>query len=291
MKLNLLFKNLGKNKACGLDNVLNEHIKTSMPIMKHVYAKLFNVVFKSGIVPSNWKIGVLNPIYKNKGSPSYPANYRPITLLSCVGKLFTSVLNYRLQKYCEMYDMIDQCQTGFRKGFSTIDNMFVLQCIFDIYRNQKKRIYCAFIDLKRAFDTMNRPMLWSKLMSYNINDKFLDIVKSMFNQAKSRVSVNRSNSGYFPCSIGVRQGANLSPLLFTCFLNDLNDYFRSSTNLQGVNCASHPLDNQMFLFLKVFVLLYADDTVIVSKTAGYLQNALDNYEQYCKMWKLTVNTS
>ena len=104
-------------------------------------------------------------------------------------------------------------------------------------------------------------------------------------------SVNGSHSGYFPCSIGVRQGENLSPLLFTFFLNDLNDYFRSSTNLQGVNCASHPLDNQMFLFLKLFVLLYADDTVIVSETAEDLQNALDVYEQYCKMWKLTVNTS
>jgi len=69
---------LKNNKACGLDNVLNEHIKTSMPIMKHVYAKLFNVVFKSGIVPSNWTIGVINPIYKNKGPSSGPANYRPM---------------------------------------------------------------------------------------------------------------------------------------------------------------------------------------------------------------------
>ena len=91
-------------------------------------------------------------------------------------------------------------------------------------------------------------MLWSKLLSYNINGKFLDIVKFMYNQAKSCLSVNGSHSGYFPCSIGVRQGENLSPLLFTFFLNDLNDYFKSSTNLQGVNCASHPLDNQMFYF-------------------------------------------
>ena len=68
-------------------------------------------------------------------------------------------------------------------------------------------------------------------------------------------------------------------------------YFRSSTNLQGVNCASHPLDNQMFLFLKLFVLQYADDTVIVSETAEDLQNALNIYEQYCNIWKLTVNTS
>ena len=89
----------------------------------------------------------------------------------------------------------------------------------------------------------------------------------------------------------ILESENLSPLLFTFFLNDLNDYFRSSTNLQGINCASHPLDNQMFLFLKLFVLLYADDTVIVSEKAEDLQNALDIYEQYCNTWKPTVNTS
>ena len=69
-------------------------------------------------------------------------------------------------------------------------------------------------------------------MSYNLNGKLLDIVKYMYNQTMSCVSVNGSHSGYFPYSIGVRQGRNLSPLLFSFSLNDLNDYFRSNTNLQ-----------------------------------------------------------
>jgi len=87
-----------------------------MPIIKHFYAKLFNVVFQSGIVPRNWRIGVINPVYKNKGSSTDPANNRPITLLCW--HFFSSVLNYRLQKYCEMYDIIDQSQSGFRNWFS-----------------------------------------------------------------------------------------------------------------------------------------------------------------------------
>ena len=68
---------------------------------KHVYHKLFNIVLTTGIVPDGWTVGVINPIYKNKGDVTDPANYRPITLLSCFGKLFTSILNERLLKFVE----------------------------------------------------------------------------------------------------------------------------------------------------------------------------------------------
>ena len=75
---------------------MNEHIKHTYHIMKHVYFKLFNIIFDSGLVPEVWTTGIINPIYINKGDKTKPENYRPITLLSCLGKLFTSVLNNKI---------------------------------------------------------------------------------------------------------------------------------------------------------------------------------------------------
>lgn len=94
-------KSLKNNKASGIDNILNEHIKYTFTYLKHIYHKLFNLVFDYGTVPESWTIGIIKPIYKNKGEKNNPENYRPITLLSCMGKLFTCVLNNRITKFIE----------------------------------------------------------------------------------------------------------------------------------------------------------------------------------------------
>ena len=113
----------------------------------------------------------------------------------------------------------------------------------------------------------------------------------MYRNIKSCVSVNGKSSNFFPCNIGVRQGENLSPLLFSIFLNDLEDFLRQNGNINGVFCASDNVNDTMYIFLKVFVLLYADDTVIIAESAEDLQNALTAYASYCETWKLLVNSS
>ena len=155
-------------------------------------------------------------MFKNKGSVPDPENYRGITLLSCIGKLFTARLNCRLSCYVEDHIM-GQEQAGFREGYSTIDHIFDLQLIVELYQSVHKRVYCAFIDYRKAFDSINRPLLWHKLLSYNINRKLLNVVKNMYDKAKSCVKIDNLYSDYFPCNIGVRQGDNLSPLLFALF--------------------------------------------------------------------------
>ena len=142
-------KNLKSNKASGIDNILNEHIKCSLPKMKNIYLKFFNIVLNTGIVPESWTYGIINPIFKNKGDPKCAENYRPITLLSCMGKLFTSIINTRLQKFVENNNIINDYQTGFRSGFATVDNMFILHKLIQILQNKEKKLFCAFIDLKK----------------------------------------------------------------------------------------------------------------------------------------------
>ena len=90
-------QNLSNGKAKGLDNILNEHIKSTLHLMLPIYTRLFNLIFDTGIIPNAWTEGSIIPIYKKKGSNDNPENYQPITLLSCLGKLLSAILNTRLQ--------------------------------------------------------------------------------------------------------------------------------------------------------------------------------------------------
>ena len=282
-------KNLKNNKGPGVDNILNEHIKSTIQIMLPIYTKLFNIIFDTGIVPESWSLGNILPIYKNKGDNKLPENYRPITLLSCFGKLFTAILNVRLTNYFEENEIIDSCQAGFRKGFSTTDNLFILQSLIEIAKTNKNKLYCTFIDFKQAFDTVWRDGLWTKLSNTNVNGKCFKFIKNMYHNIKSRVTTAEGTSAFFPCLTGVRQGENLSPLLFSIFLNDLKGFLHMH-KAPGLTCNTN-IDDHFLVYIKLFVLLFADDTVIFSNNCDDLQKTLNVFEKYCNEWKLTVNTS
>ena len=130
--------------------------------MIQVYTSLFNIILNTGIIPNDWGVGIIKPIYKKKGSSEDPNNYRGITILSCFSKLFTSVLNERLKAYLENKNLLGNEQTGFRNGYSTLDNLFTLYGMIDILLFKKKRLHCAFLDLEKAFDKINRTLLWEK---------------------------------------------------------------------------------------------------------------------------------
>ena len=279
-------KNLKNNKSSGPDNVLNEHLKYTADLMMPVYTELFNLIFDTGYIPQNWTLGNILPIYKNKGDKNMPENYRPITLLSCFGKLFTAIINNRLNKYAEEVELINSCQAGFRKGYSTVENIFIINSLIDLLKARGKKLYCTFIDFKQAFDKVWRQGLWIKMLSHNINGKCYQVIRNMYANIKSKLSTHRGSTSYFPCFSGVRQGENLSPFLFNLYLNDLERYL-DLNGAQGIPCEN--TDDQLYVYLKIFILLYADDTVILSENRHDLQEALNAFEQYCEDWKLTVN--
>ena len=126
-EIRLTVAKLSNGKACGLDKILNEHIKSSLHIMMPIYHRYFNMILDSGKIPKSWTEGCIVPIYKNKGAHNNPENYRPITLVSCLGKLFTSLLNNRLQKFAEEFSLIQNNQAGFRKKYSTVDHISMAQ--------------------------------------------------------------------------------------------------------------------------------------------------------------------
>ena len=123
-----------------------------------------------------------------------------------------------------------------REGYSTIDHIFVLQNIIELYQSVYKRVYCVFIDYRKAFDSIDRTILWTKLLASDVNGKFIRVVKCLYSNAKSCVRKDKLMSEYFPCNIGVRQGDNLSPLLFSLFVNDFSQHM--STSYKGINIAN-----------------------------------------------------
>ena len=210
-------KKFKSRKSSGIDQIINEFFKHSPDKLIPVYAKLFNIILSTGIVPDDWAISIIRPIYKNKGYDTDPNNYRGISLLSCFGKLFTSCLNERLSNFVKAHDTVGPEQAGFKSDNSTIDHIIVLKTLADIYLNKRKRLYCCFVDYQKAFDTINRTKLWTKLLSSGISGRILKVIKNLYSQAKSCVNVSGKNSEYFSCNVGVRQGENLSSLLFSLY--------------------------------------------------------------------------
>jgi hypothetical protein len=214
-------------------------------------------------------------------------NYRPITLLSCLGKIFTAVLNERINKYLTSNNILNENQAGFRQKYSTTDHVFTLKFLIDKLKAKKKKLFCSFIDFSAAFDKIWRIGLWGKLLKTGINGKLLQIIYNMYQDIKSCVSINNSISPFFKSYCGVRQGENLSPILFSIYLNDLEEHL--SRNNQGIDIEN--IDDNVLTYLKLFVLLYADDTVIISENESVFQNLLNDFNLYCLEWKMTVNIS
>lgn len=283
---------LKNNKAYGCDLVINEYIKSTKSIMLPIYLKLFNIVLNSGIIPSSWIYGIITPIYKNKGNHNNPDNYRGITILSCIGKLFTSLLNERLTQFAERMNLIGTEQAGFRKQYSTIDHIYTLKSLIDIYLSKGKKLYCTFVDYKKAFDSIDRINMWSKLLKCGINGNIFSVIYNLYKGAKSSIKNNNKLSDCFPCLIGVRQGENLSPLLFSLYLNDLKEYMsRAYSGLNSIHHSMIEADLHLEHYLKIFVLLYADDTIILAENEDDMQKAVDALFSYCSDNKLHINTT
>lgn len=270
-------QSLKNGKSSGPDLWLNEFIKYGITNLLEYFYVLFNKIFDTGYFPDSWGDGFIVPLHK-KGSAEDVENYRGITLLSVIGKLFTNILNSRLNSWAEKYHIYVEAQSGFRKGMCTIDNVFILHSLISHCISGKTKLYSAFIDFKKAFDFVVRDVLWYKLIQNGVRGKILNIIQSMYNNIKSKVKFNNALSDDFSSQLGVRQGECLSPFLFSMYLNDLENEFIQK-GVEGVDIG----------MLKLFLLLYADDIVIFSNTMEGLQKGLDVLEDYCRKWKLTVN--
>lgn len=152
--------------------------------------------------------------------------------------------------------------------------------MIDLQKKKKEKLFAAFIDLKKAFDSVWREGLLHKLLKNGIHGKTYNIIKSMYSKTENRIKFKNGISPKFVSTTGVKQGDNLSPTLFNIYINDIVSFIE---NYQG-----DPIivgDN------KINILLYADDIILISKSPNGLQNCLNALSLYCNLWKLEVNTA
>ena len=285
-EINKCIRMLKYNKSSSNDKIINEYLKYTAHIMLPIYVSFFNLVLKTGIIPESWVEGIIRPIYKNNGNPTSPENYRPITILSCFGKLFKAVLNLRLTNYLKHNDILEENQAGFRAGYSTSDHIFTLHALTEILKSKKRRLYCSFIDFSKAFDSVWRAGLWTKLIKNIINGVFFRIIYNLYQNIKSCIAYSGNQSCFFQSHCGVRQGENLSPALFSLFLNNLENYLFSRN---GTGIPVDYEDEDISVYLEILILLYVDDTVIFGTNPQSLQDNLNTFYEYCQLWKLQIN--
>ena len=147
------------------------------------------------------------------------------------------------------------------------------------------------LTIKRP-DSVQRELLWGKLLNAGVNGKVLCVMRDMYAKAKACVKTRHGLSQFFVSNVGLGQGENLSPVLFSLFLNDLKG-FLTSNNVQGLKIpfalAQDVCLQDINNFLYLFLLLYADDTIVLAECPEHLQRALDMLKIYCEFWGLDIN--
>lgn len=181
-------KHLENKKASGLDCISIEMIKASSSILPNLYVDIFNTILRSGVFPSLWRENFIKPLFKG-GDMNDPSCYRGIAISSCLSKLFTRIMFNRLDEYLENNNIICPEQKGFRKGMRTSDHIFTLKTLIDKYFKKNKYIFACFIDLKKAFDTVNRNTLLHKICQCNIRGNLFSVLESMYKKVSFSVDL------------------------------------------------------------------------------------------------------
>uniref|UniRef100_A0A670IVF8 Reverse transcriptase domain-containing protein n=1 Tax=Podarcis muralis TaxID=64176 RepID=A0A670IVF8_PODMU len=244
-----------QGKSPGMDGIPIDLLRLDVEWWAIKLVPLFNSIYQSALVPKSWNNSIVVPIFK-KGDRNCPENYRPISLLPCISKIYAKSLLIKLEEWMLTKGLPGKEQAGFKAGSSTLDQCLVLSHLVDKYvmRNRRK-LFVAFVDLKSAFDSVDRNKLWTKLEHLDIDPYLLTLIQSLHsnNQIYVKVSKDGRLAGPILNNRGVRQGCILAPTLFNLFLSDLPLFLQNATT-------HTPYLNNSPLFL----LLYADDAVIIS---------------------------
>lgn len=260
-------------KASGLDKISAEILRLAAPVISGPLSIIFNQSIQTGIFPDKWKNAKVFPVHKGNAKDD-PNNYRPISVLPVVAKVFEKLVYDQVYHYLNENNILSQFQSGFRSANSTVTAL--LQATENWYKN----IDCGYIngvvlvDLSKAFDTVDHTILLKKLNMYGFNNIPLDWFKSYLDDRQQCCMANGIQSDFKPITTGVPQGSILGPLLFLLYINDLPNCLTSTT--PG---------------------MYADDTQITAsaETVNEVENTLNSDLKNLHTWlcanKLSVNST
>ena len=257
-------------KSPGDDGLPVEVLKAGGATVANKLLKIFNAAYKAKMVPSDWQKGVISAILK-KGDKTVCNNHRGITLLSHAGKIYNRILGRRLRDCVE--DILDDSQFGFRPGRSTTEAVFTVKMMLEKCWEWGVDKYALFIDLEKAFDRVNRSLLWRILQEdhYNVPAKLVRVIRSIYSQCVSKVRTQKVESAEFSIESGVRQGDVLSPLLFIIFMDKC---------IRDVKIGENGEET----------LLYADDVVVMANSKTNIQDVANGWWHAMNENGMKINT-
>lgn len=262
-----------KITSAGLDNIHPSTAKLVADVIGRPFSYVINLMFSTGVFPQQLKKAKIIPVFK-KGNRECAANYRPISILSFFSKIVEKCFVNRLIKYLSKFNILSPHQYGFRAGLST--DYAVLSFTDKIKTAIDSGCYAGalFVDLSKAFDSINHSILSAKLESIGVVGPALTLINSYLSHRKQAVFISNTLSSFKTTNIGVPQGSILGPILFLIYINDL------PTCLTG--CES---------------FLYADDTTILSCNTSVsavtlnLSNDFNNILLWCRKNSLQINAT
>jgi hypothetical protein len=268
-----IINNLKNDSSPGWDDIPNSVIKFSKKFISIPLANIVNYMINVGSFPDQLKIAKVVPCYKS-GDKSVILNYRPISILNSFSKIFEKIIVNRLKSYITKYNILYKYQFGFRENYST--NLALITYIDYITKaiDTGDKVASVYIDLSKAFDTLNHEILLKKLNLYGIRGQVLSLFNSYLTNRKQYVQYNNYKSSLQTITCGVPQGSILGPILFLLYINDIHN---STTLLK--------------------IILFADDTTLtfkhknINELMRIVNVELGKIADWMKSNKLSINIS
>ncbi|GBP25145.1 Putative uncharacterized transposon-derived protein F52C9.6 [Eumeta japonica] len=234
---------------------------------------LFNEILETETIPEDWTKSTIILLHK-KGDKEDIGNYRPISLMSNIYKIFSKIILNRITNTLDEHQPKEQA--GFRSKFSTIDHIHTLRQILQKYSEYNKTYYIGFVDFNKAFDTLEHDYIWDAMNRQGVQEKYIRIIKNVYTASTAKVKLEYEGSE-FPIKRGVRQGDPISPKIFSAVLEMIFRNLNWTKN--GLNINGENLNH----------LRFADDLILFSEDARTLEIMLQQLSDESVKAGLTMN--